>query len=149
MVNRKHLTIAITAAVLIILDQLTKLAVMNNMNIGETIPLITNVLHLTYVQNNGAGFGIMQGQQWLFITLSIILLIAIGYYYKKIPDKISYGIVTGMIIAGVIGNLIDRLSLGYVIDFIDFKIWPVFNVADSCMTIAVVLLVVESLRKNK
>jgi signal peptidase II len=68
------------------------------------------------------------------------MLILVAYYYKKIPDNKLNNTIIALILAGTIGNLIDRLIFGYVIDFIDFQIWPVFNIADSCLTIAAILL---------
>ncbi len=141
--------IVLVSLVIVLLDQLTKGLVRHNMQTGESIPLLNNFLHLTYVQNAGAGFGILQGQQVLFIVLSVIVLGGIAYYYKRIPDIVSYNVVTAMLIGGTIGNLVDRIFLGYVVDFLDFRIWPVFNVADSCLTIAIVIMIIMSFKMNK
>ena len=147
--SKKNILITATALLIILADQLTKFLVARNMQPNDSIPIITNALHLTYVQNEGAGFGMMQGYQILLIILSIALLGAIIYYYKRIPPTTSYSLITGMIVGGIIGNLIDRIALGYVVDFIDFRVWPVFNIADSCLTIAVAIMIVESLRIKK
>jgi signal peptidase II len=145
--NEKNMTIAIISIIIIAIDQITKYIVTRNMELSESIPLIKNIIHITYVQNAGAGFGILQHQQLIFITLSVMIIFLVAYYYKKIPDSGLNNTILGLIIAGTIGNLIDRIMFGYVIDFIDFQIWPVFNIADSCLTIAAILLAYYFIKK--
>ena len=137
--NRISILIAVS---IIILDQLTKYICEATLKIGETVPLIKNFIHLTLVHNKGAGFGILQNQRIFFVVFSLIVLAAIIYKWKKIPEEKSLSIPLGLILGGIIGNLIDRAFLGYVIDFIDFRFWPVFNVADSCISIGVVWLAI-------
>lgn len=149
MKHKKEITIISISAIIILLDQLIKFFVRQQMQPNQTIPLIKNVLHLTYVQNMGAGFGILQGQQWMIMLFSFLVLGTILFFYKKIPDEKIYNVLTAMIIGGVIGNLIDRTCLSYVVDFIDFRIWPVFNIADSCLTVAIVILLFISLTNKK
>jgi len=133
------------AAFIIIADQATKYyaATILIKQPGYTVPIISNILHLTYAENKGAAFSILQNQRWLFITLTIIICIVIIFILithssMHILLKISLSLILG----GAIGNLIDRIKLGYVIDFIDFRIinYPIFNLADSAVVIGTILL---------
>ncbi len=133
------LAIYIAIAVLL-LDQFTKFLAAR-LNLGESVPLIQNILHLTLVHNRGAGFGILQGQRIFFIAFSLVVLGALIIRWKKIPEDIKAAIPLGLIIGGILGNLIDRIYLGYVIDFIDLRVWPVFNIADSAISIAAIWLI--------
>ena len=122
------------------LDQLTKLLVTKSLSFNQSIPLLKGVLHLTLIHNRGAAFGILKNQVPLFIVTSIFAIILI---YLNLKDKNQgklYSVSLSLILAGALGNLIDRIFRGYVIDFLDFRIWPVFNVADSAITIGVILL---------
>lgn len=134
------MTILITFLLVLLTDQLTKYLVVQNFSLGETMPLIENIFHFTYVRNHGAAFGIMQGQQWFFIIATILLLGGIIFFYKELPlHNLWNRLALGLAIGGAIGNLIDRVRLGYVIDFIDLRVWPVFNIADSSVVIAVTI----------
>ena len=127
-------------------DQLTKRLVDHQFAPGESLPLLPSVLRLTYVQNRGAAFGIFQGQQLLFIGLALGVIVWLGRELAIRPS-VSRAVRWGcaLVLGGAVGNLVDRLRLGYVVDFIDFRIWPVFNVGDSAITIGVALLVWRSL----
>lgn len=128
------------------LDQLSKYLVVANMELHESVDIIPHVLRFTYIQNDGAAFGSMDEHRWIFMVLSTVAIIGILVYlfWKKPQDKLllsSLILITG----GGMGNMIDRVALGYVIDFIDFcafpKIWMwVFNIADSCVCIGAGLL---------
>lgn len=128
------------------LDQLSKYLVVANMGLHESVDIIPGVLRFTYIQNDGAAFGSMDEHRWIFMVLSTVAIIGILVYlfWKKPQDKLllsSLILITG----GGVGNMIDRVALGYVIDFIDFcafpKIWMwVFNIADSCVCIGAGLL---------
>jgi signal peptidase II len=138
-----QLLIAIPAIiVLVITDQMIKLWAMSWLSRYDTVPIIAGVIHLTYVENRGAAFGIFQNQRWIFISISIIVCI-IGLYYlfqKKTKMNLeSWAII--LIIAGGIGNLIDRIFRGYVVDYIHFKLidFAVFNLADSCVCVGATL----------
>jgi signal peptidase II len=115
------------------------------MEVFKSIKVIDNFFYITYVQNEGAAFGILKNSRWIFIALAIIAVIAIIRYImsdKKIfmDETISYSLILG----GIIGNLIDRILFGYVIDYADFYIFgynfPIFNVADSCMVIGFIIV---------
>ncbi len=129
------------AVIIFVLDQLTKLLISSLMSLGQSISLIPSILHITYIHNFGAGFSILQNQRCFFIVFSLIVIGVIFYNYKKIISNKKLSITVALILAGAVGNLIDRLFHGYVIDFIDFRIWPVFNIADTSLTIGTILLV--------
>ncbi len=124
------------------LDQSSKYIVTKSLYLGESIPVIKGALHLTLVHNRGAAFGILKEQTYLFIFSSICAVILIYLSIKGQGRKrISiYTLSLSLIAAGAVGNLIDRVFFGYVIDFLDLRVWPVFNVADSAITIGAVLL---------
>jgi len=134
--------IFIIVVLILALDQLTKFIVISNLAIHQSIPVVKNIFYITLVSNRGAAFGILKNQVPLFI---FVALFAIGLIYVNMSKsgfkKVSlYKISLALILAGAIGNLIDRLRFGYVVDFLDFRIWPVFNIADSAITIGAILL---------
>jgi len=110
---------------------------------GQSIALIPHVLHLTYIQNTGSAFGLFQNTTSLLIWFSVFVLGLIFYLYDKIPF-VPRILLTG----GIVGNLIDRIFLKFVVDFIDFRVWPAFNIADSCLTIGVIILIIYLLKKK-
>jgi signal peptidase II len=125
------------------LDQLTKFILNNNLVLNSPNPVIKGFFYLTLVHNKGAAFGILKNQTLLFILSSIFAIILIYFNLKKSRKKNKLSLndfALGLILSGAIGNLIDRLFLGYVIDFLDFRVWPVFNVADSAITAGAILL---------
>jgi signal peptidase II len=126
----------------VILDQISKLIVKNAMYFQQSVPVIGNVLHITYTTNTGAGFGILHNMNAFLIWVSIIIIGIILYYYNKIPETSFPQVCTALIVGGAVGNLIDRIFIGHVIDFIDFRIWPVFNLADSAVTIGAIGLII-------
>ncbi len=140
----------------VVIDQITKYAVVANMVEGQSIPLIENVLHLTYVTNDGAAMGMMDDYRWVFMSVSTVALIGISVWicicHKKI-SKLS-GIAFSMVVGGGIGNMIDRIfngkvfGNGVVIDFIDFCAFPelwkwIFNAADTFVCVGVGLAVLD------
>ena len=130
----------------LIADQITKCFVLRSFAPGESLPVIRHVLHLTYVQNTGAAFGLFKGQQLLFIGVSLLIIIWIVRELaarRPLASSMVWG--CALVLGGALGNLIDRVRLGYVVDFIDLRVWPVFNVGDSAITIGVTLLVWHSL----
>ncbi|MDU2066315.1 MAG: signal peptidase II [Sporomusaceae bacterium] len=137
-------------ATVIILDQLSKYYISHTFQPDMSIPIIRNVFHLTYVLNPGAAFGILVNQQWLFITIALIIFGAILYFYRKIPPTyrlFRFGI--SLMAGGACGNVIDRIYFGYVIDFFDFRIWPVFNVADIAIVCGVGFMIYTILFTEK
>ena len=144
----------IFALISLIIDQIVKILVSNYLILGQTIKIINNFFYLTYVQNKGAAFSILIGYRYILIIITFILLY---YLYKCIKKQkslnkleiISYGLLLG----GIIGNLIDRIIYGYVIDYFDFMIFnynfPIFNLADSFIVIGCIILVINSYLKGE
>ena len=126
------------------IDQLLKYLVVTYVKPAGTVNVLGDVVKLTYVENRGVAFGMFQGMQWLFIALTSVLLIAIMIYmFKKRPDSKFFYITVALIIGGGIGNLIDRIFLNYVVDFISLSFFPpVCNFADYCITVGVILLAI-------
>jgi len=122
------------------LDQLTKFVVNKNLGLNHSLAVISGIFSITLVHNRGAAFGIFKNQFWLFIFISVVAVIMIYSILKDNRQNNSYAFSLSLILAGALGNLIDRISLGYVVDFLDFHIWPVFNFADSAITIGAVFL---------
>ena len=126
------------------IDQLTKWLAVKYLSPIDTHPLIEKVLHLTYVENEGAAFGMLADHRWIFLTVSSVTIIVLGalLFTGRLPNKL-YTVAVAMIVSGGIGNMIDRTVLGYVIDFIDFKLinFAVFNGADSFVCVGAGLLV--------
>lgn len=129
----------------VLLDQIIKILVILNMNLYQSINIINNFFKITYVRNNGAAWSILSGSRFFLITISIIACFLIYFYFiknkeLKKPEIFSYGILLG----GTIGNLIDRIIHGYVIDYLDFKIFnydfPIFNIADICIVIGIIFI---------
>lgn len=132
--------IFIIVLVTLSLDQLTKFLITKNLFQNQSIPIIRGIFHITLVHNRGAAFGILKNQIPLFIITSLFAIILIYFNLKENRQSKSYSSALSLILAGALGNLIDRLFFGYVIDFLDFRIWPVFNMADSAITIGAILL---------
>lgn len=131
----------ITAILVLFIDQGTKFIVKTTMTLYESIPLIPNIFHLTYIENPGAAFGLLANQRVLFIVLTTIILMAvIIFYYKLKGEYLLLRVALGMVVGGALGNLIDRLRMGAVTDFFDFRIWPVFNIADSAIVLGMIYI---------
>ncbi len=133
-----------------LLDQSSKFFVSGKLKLNESIPVIKGVFHISLIHNYGAAFGILKNNLPLFIFSAVFAVILISRTLKKNKhQKLSLNNISlSLILAGALGNLVDRLRFGYVIDFLDFRIWPVFNLADSAITIGAVLLGWFMLRKN-
>ena len=119
----------------VLLDRITKLFITHTMTVGMSFPVIPGVVSCTYVLNPGAAFGFLEYQRAFFV---VITLAAAGAIFL-LRDQIRLG--TGLFLGGALGNLIDRIATGYVIDFVDFHFWPVFNVADIFICLGVGLIV--------
>ena len=132
--------VLIIVSSIIFFDQLTKFLAVNFLQLNIPISLIKNFLYLTLVHNRGAAFGILRNQLFLFITISLCVILFIFIHLRNKKNSFLLRISLSLILSGSIGNLIDRLRFGYVIDFLDFRFWPVFNLADSALTIGALLL---------
>lgn len=148
----------ITALILII-DQFTKAVVATNMDIGGSITVITGFFNLSYIRNPGAAFGFLSSaspvfRYTFFLVVTIIAVLLILYYIKStdMKDRIV-AISLSLILAGAIGNLIDRVRFGEVVDFLDFYVeshhWPAFNIADSAISIGAVILIWQMIAKRQ
>ncbi|WP_075980996.1 signal peptidase II [Bacillus massilinigeriensis] len=138
----------IIALMVIALDQLTKWLVVKNMDYGESIRIIENFLYITSHRNQGAAWGILQGQMWFFYIITLVVILGIIYYIQKATKgKVLFGVSLGLILGGAIGNFIDRVIRKEVVDFVHTYIFgynfPVFNVADSALVIGVGLLIIH------
>ena len=140
---------ALTAVFIIIADQITKLLAVKYLMPIDTFPIIEDVLHLTYVENRGAAFGILQNQRWVFIVISVVMIVLLAFVMIKLKKDFHPIMMTGLsfVIGGGIGNMIDRSLVGYVVDFIDFTLidFAVFNIADTFICIGVGLLILDIL----
>jgi len=135
---------------IIFLDQASKFFILQSLTLNEPVTVIGNVFYLTLVYNTGAAFGIFKNQTIFFIIVSVMAIIAIAVYIKK-KTKVFFlrDIALALILGGAISNLVDRVRFGYVVDFLDFRIWPVFNLADSAITIGTFLLIFSLLRRGQ
>ncbi len=141
------LPLAITAAAIVLIDRLTKIAVVRNMSELDSIPVIPGVFHLTYVRNPGAAFGLLPNRTVFFIIVTLAVVALIVFFAGRLgKDGLAYQIALGLMLGGALGNLWDRLHGGLVIDFLDFRVWPVFNVADSSLVVGVLLFAYLVLR---
>lgn len=136
---------------ILLFDQISKIYILNNFELYQSVPIINDYLHITYIKNYGAAFGILQNRQMLFVIMTIIIMTFLTYYLFVSKVKSYFmRIALVFIISGGIGNLIDRVRLGYVVDFIDIKLsniilvlkndWPIFNIADTCIVVGSVML---------
>lgn len=140
--------------IFVLLDQLSKGLVNICFNLNESIEIIPNFFNLTYVHNQGAAFSIFTGARWLFIIIAIIALNIIFIFFIRDKKLKNSEIVTySLLIGGIIGNLIDRILYGYVVDFLDFTIFgynfAIFNLADSFIVIAIIILLILALGEKK
>lgn len=141
--TKKALYIFLGALAIVLADQMAKFAVSTRITHWEGIGLIT------YVQNTGAAFGIFKDATMLFIWAAVIVIGLVLYLYDRIPKRTDMWIYVGMVLGGAFSNLIDRLRLGFVVDYIDLKVWPAFNIADACVTIGMIGIIIYLLRKKK
>jgi signal peptidase II len=155
--NSKYRLALIISSTVLILDQITKALVHNLMPLYHSIEIVPNFVHLTYIRNTGAAFGFLAGSRStlrmaFFLLVSIVAIACIIYLLKNLrPHRNIPTVSLSLILGGAIGNLIDRLRMGEVIDFIDLHWhrlhWPAFNVADSAISIGVILLFIQMIRK--
>lgn len=127
---------------IILLDQVFKLVVRSSMYIGQSIPVINGVFHITYVQNRGAAFNMLDGKSLVLIMIpAIAIAVAIWYMEKHLQEHWTLIVSLVLVIAGGIGNLIDRCFMGFVTDMFDFRVWPVFNIADIAVCVGAGILI--------
>ena len=144
---KKYILFFLFSSILIFLDQYTKFLATLNLKNGNVVVIIKNILEFFYVENDGAAFGILKGQQYFFYLVTLFVLIGILIYIYKIPFEKKYipiWIAISMLFSGSVGNFIDRITKHFVVDFIYFKPidFPVFNVADILITISCILFII-------
>lgn len=141
----------VTLGLVVALDRMSKIFVQNNLSLGQSIEIIPGFFHLTYILNPGAAFGMLAGQTWFFIVTAILVLGVIVYFHATLPKgERLMRICMGMIGGGALGNLYDRLFIGKVVDFLDFKVWSyIFNIADSMIVVAGFLLIFLIYKQEK
>lgn len=142
------------ALVVIAIDQFTKWLIVKNMELGESIPIIDNVLYITSHRNTGAAWGMLKGQMWFFYIITVIFVIGVIYYIQKYGKQDRFlGLSLALILGGAIGNFIDRVWRKEVVDFIHTYIFsynfPVFNIADSALCVGVALIMIQTLLEGK
>ena len=142
------------AVAAIFLDQASKILVETAMKLGQSDAVIGDLFRLTYIKNAGGAFGIFLGGGWFYFLASVVAVIMILFYLRRLPaGRILPRLSLAMILGGALGNLIDRVRSGVVTDFLDFGIgntrWPVFNLADAFITVGVILFFLSMMRTQK
>ncbi|BBB93013.1 MAG TPA: signal peptidase II [Methylomusa anaerophila] len=149
--------VALITITTIIIDQTVKYYVQSQMLPGQSIPVIEGIFHITYILNPGAAFGVLENQTIFFVTVAFLMLGISIYFFSQIPQHyrlMRFGL--SLMAGGAVGNVIDRVKAGVVVDFFDFRIWPVFNIADmaivtgvSCIIYSIIFLIPRSELKEK
>ena len=124
----------VVAILVLALDRLTKWYISTHMEIGQSIPVIPHVFHITYIRNPGAAFGLWASQAGLFVIITVVVVVLIIVFARHVgPGQTLLRFALGLELGGALGNLYDRVLGGAVIDFLDFRVWPVFNLADTAI----------------
>lgn len=130
-------------------DQISKYVITTTMLQGQSFAVLSPVFFITYILNPGAAFGLLANKTGFFIFVSVIVVIGIMVGYRYLPrERVWAHLALGLIAGGALGNLIDRIRIGRVIDFLDFRIWPVFNLADTAIVIGALLLILDVWRSD-
>ncbi len=133
----------IMAGLVLLLDRVTKWWIKDHFFLGESYPVLHNLFHITYIENRGAAFGLLEDQRWIFLSVVAVFLVALYWYWKKIQTFPSYAkLGIGMLLGGAIGNGLDRFIQHSVTDFFDFRIWPIFNIADIGICVGMALVII-------
>ncbi|GAC1400918.1 MAG: signal peptidase II [Vulcanimicrobiaceae bacterium] len=139
----------LAAAAAFALDQATKTLVATTFGPGESRVAIPHLLYWTFVQNHRGAFGLFGSQAWVLVGMSLAVLALFWFAFRDAAaQSLLVRLAFGSIVGGAIGNIVDRFHYGFVVDFIDLRWWPVFNIADSCITVGVAVLVIGSLRRD-
>ncbi|HEY4485792.1 MAG TPA: signal peptidase II [Nitrospiria bacterium] len=157
--TRRYLFLAAVSGGVILIDQITKAVIQNTMRLHESIPVIKNFFSLTYIRNPGAAFGLLADHDgaWrtiFFVVISLAAVVFLLTLYAGLSRSARFArLAVSLIMGGAVGNLVDRIRYGEVVDFLDFYIgshhWPAFNAADSCITIGVGLLIWHFMREDR
>lgn len=148
--RKKHIVLIIAALVLLA-DQISKFFIVRDFLPYESVPVITNVFHITYVMNTGMAFSMFTSYGRVLAVFAFIVICFLFIYVYRQKDEIlgETFVALSFIIGGALGNLVDRVFRGAVVDFLDFRIWPVFNVADSALSVGIFLLLLHSIMRRK
>lgn len=143
---RPAAVLGVTAVAIYVADQLTKALIVANLEIGESVEVIGDLVRLWHVRNTGASFGLLPGAFWLFIPVTVIALGMVAWFHRSFRDRTPWvQVILGMILGGTLGNLTDRLRLGSVVDFVSVGFgdtrFPTFNVADASLVVGIIILV--------
>ncbi|MHB1127746.1 MAG: signal peptidase II [Bacillota bacterium] len=133
----------------ILLDQGSKMFIQSTMHLGDSLPVIWGIFHITFIKNPGAAFGVLANRTSLFVAITVLVVLVILALYRQIPPEwkiLRIGL--AMLVGGALGNLLDRVRMGTVVDFLDLRFWPIFNLADTFVVVGVILLCWELLRPN-
>ena len=133
----------------LLLDQFVKSVIQQKMQEGLSIPVLPGIFHITYILNPGAAFGLFEEQQWLFILVAVLLVLGVAVLFRQLlqqPPVMRFG--AALLVGGALGNLMDRIRLGKVVDFLDFRIWPIFNVADIAICVGVGLILLAMFKEQ-
>ena len=144
------ITVIALSSLILILDQISKFYISSALSLGQSIPVIRDIFHISLVYNTGCAFGLFRNQKIFFILLSaaVVFYIIRDLFSHGSRYSLSRRVALGLILGGAAGNFLDRLRSGYIIDFLDFRVWPVFNLADSAITVGISLLILEVLRNS-
>ncbi len=136
------MSILILLIFIIGIDQLSKFYIQSVLALGKSVPVLPDIFHITYILNPGAAFGILEHQRLLFIVVATALLLGVLCFQNRLKkETLRMRLGVALLSGGAIGNLVDRIRLGAVVDFFDFRIWPIFNVADIAIVLGVGLIV--------
>ncbi len=140
------MTYIVWGIVILILDIMTKLVAELQLKLVGTIPLLQDVFHLTYVENRGIAFGLFSGERWLFVVVTVLVLLVLAMLFTKTTNRsrwLRWGM--SLVYGGALGNLLERMAKGYVVDFLDFRLihFPVFNLADIAVCVGAVCLMIH------
>lgn len=144
--GRKVLALLASAAAALLLDQVSKSVLVASLEPGRSVTVIPRLLDITYTTNTGAAFGLLQGNGGLVVVAAIlvVVILLVWFFWTREGRHLLMFVGLGLVVGGALGNLVDRLFRGRVIDFIDFKWWPVFNVADIAIVVGVGLIVLRT-----
>ncbi|GKS80395.1 lipoprotein signal peptidase [Ligilactobacillus pabuli] len=134
----------------VLLDQSLKFYVQGNIALNHSEVLVNHWLSLAHIRNYGAAWSILQGQQWFFTVVSLVAIVVVIYYFIKLWKNWGYALGLTLILGGTLGNFVDRLRLGYVVDMfeLDFINFPIFNVADCALTVGLLIILVVMLKDD-
>jgi signal peptidase II len=143
---RPSIVLAATAIMIYVADQVTKAIVVANLEVGEYVSLLGDLVRIWYVQNSGASFGLLPGALWLFLPVTVLALVIVAWFHRSLRGRTPWiHVILGMVLAGTVGNLTDRLRFGYVVDFVSVGFgdvrFPTFNIADASLVVGIILLV--------